>query len=167
MKPLYTPEAMRAFDDYAAARGTPSIVLMENAGRGASDVLVRELLAGTTKKKRVVVIAGRGNNGGDAFVVARRLLVLGGHPEVDCRVHASALGGDALTNAEAFLGLGGEMAMLDEAAMERLERSLRYAHAVVDGLYGTGLSREESVRRGRGRRTRQSGRRRPWHAASG
>ncbi len=142
MKPLYTPEAMRAFDDYAAARGTPSIVLMENAGRGATDVLVRELLDGRPAKKRVVIVAGRGNNGGDAFVVARRLLVLGGHPEVYCGVHASALRGDALTNAEAFLGLGGEIALLDEAAMERLERSLRYAHAVVDGLFGTGLSRD-------------------------
>lgn len=133
---------MRAFDDYAQARGTPSIVLMENAGRGATEVLLREFLGGQPTKKRVVIVAGRGNNGGDAFVLARRLLVLGGHPEVYCRVHASALRGDALTNAEAFLGLGGEMVLLDESATERLERSLRYAHAIVDGLFGTGLSRD-------------------------
>ncbi len=142
LEPLYTPEAMRAFDDYASARGTPSIVLMENAGRGAADVLVRELLGHKPAGRRVVLVAGRGNNGGDAFVVARRLIVLGAHPELYCRVHVSALRGDALTNAEAYLGLGGEMALLDDAGMERLERSLRYAHAVVDGLFGTGLSRD-------------------------
>jgi len=142
MDPLYTPEAMRAFDDYASARGTPSIVLMENAGRGAAAVLVRELLGRKPRGRRVVLVAGRGNNGGDTFVVGRRLLVLGALPELYCKVHVSALRGDALTNAEAYLGLGGEVALLDDAGMERLERSLRYAHAVVDGLYGTGLSRD-------------------------
>lgn len=44
---------------------------MENAGRGAVDVLVRELLGGAPTGKRVVLVAGRGNDGGDAFVAAR------------------------------------------------------------------------------------------------
>lgn len=142
MEPVYTPEAMRAFDEYATARGTPSIVLMENAGRGATEVLVRELLAGVPAGKRVVLVAGRGNNGGDAFVVARRLLVLGAVPEVFCRVPISGLRGDALTNAEAFAGLGGSLTTLDAEGLPRLGLSVANASAVVDGLFGTGLARD-------------------------
>lgn len=142
MEPVYTPEAMRAFDEYATARGTPSIVLMENAGRGATEVLVRELLAGRPSGKRVVLVAGRGNNGGDAFVVARRLLVLGAVPEVFCRIPISGLRGDALTNAEAFAGLGGALTTLDAEGLPRLSEAVASASAVVDGLFGTGLSRD-------------------------
>ncbi len=133
---------MRAFDAYACALGTPSLVLMENAGRGAVDVLVRELLGGAPTGKRVVLVAGRGNNGGDAFVAARRLAVLGALPTVYCRVHVATLAGDALTNAEAFLGIGGQVLLLDEARLEELAVAVAECDAVVDGLFGTGLARE-------------------------
>src|SRR5579871_4793494 len=54
----------RAIEEY----GLPGIVLMENAGRGAADVLVSLGAAGP-----VVVCCGKGNNGGDGFVIARHL----------------------------------------------------------------------------------------------
>lgn len=143
MKPLHTPESMRAFDAFAAARGTPSIVLMENAGRGATEVLVRELLGGSAAHKRVVLCAGRGNNGGDAFVVARRLLVLGAKVSVHTRAPVERLRGDALTAAEAYLGCGGALSYCDDSAeaLSAFERATLDADAVVDGLYGTGLTR--------------------------
>jgi ADP-dependent NAD(P)H-hydrate dehydratase / NAD(P)H-hydrate epimerase len=141
VRPLFTPEAMRAFDAYASARGTPSLLLMENAGRGAYEVLARELLGGAPAGKRVVLAAGRGNNGGDAFVVARRLRVVGADAVVYCRAGVGALTGDALTNAEAFLGLGGQVHLLDERGLEAFARDVADCDAVVDGLFGTGLSR--------------------------
>ena len=40
----------------------PGIVLMENAGRGAAEVLSQTFP--DLQKKRIAVIAGKGNNGG-------------------------------------------------------------------------------------------------------
>ncbi|MFA5168987.1 MAG: NAD(P)H-hydrate epimerase, partial [Candidatus Omnitrophota bacterium] len=66
MQKYITPAAMQRLDRLAQEKyGIPSLVLMENAGRGAAEAVAR-LLKG--KKKRVVCVAGRGNNGGDGFV---------------------------------------------------------------------------------------------------
>lgn len=51
--------------------GIPSIVLMENAGRGVSEVALDML--GDAPRKRVAIFCGTGNNGGDGFVAARYL----------------------------------------------------------------------------------------------
>jgi NAD(P)H-hydrate epimerase len=55
----------RAMDEY----GIPSIVLMENAGRGCAELLMRL----NPEKKTTVILCGPGNNGGDGFVMARHL----------------------------------------------------------------------------------------------
>ena len=62
-------EEVRAVDRRAVAEyKMPSILLMENAGRGAVEVLEAAGMAGP-----VVVCAGKGNNAGDGFVIARHL----------------------------------------------------------------------------------------------
>ncbi len=48
MVPVLSRAQMRAFDAHAIEQcRVPSLVLMENAGRGATDVLVLELLSGS------------------------------------------------------------------------------------------------------------------------
>ncbi len=49
--------------------GVPGIVLMENAGRGCAELLMKL----NPEKKPTVILCGPGNNGGDGFVIARHL----------------------------------------------------------------------------------------------
>src|SRR5262245_32634663 len=64
---------IRDLDRQAVERyGIPSLVLMENAGRGAADTLVSLGIRGP-----VLVCCGKGNNGGDGLVLARHLLLRG------------------------------------------------------------------------------------------
>jgi NAD(P)H-hydrate epimerase len=55
----------RAIEEF----GVPGIVLMENAGRGATELLMRL----NPVRKPVTILCGPGNNGGDGFVMARHL----------------------------------------------------------------------------------------------
>ena len=66
---LLTRDQVRAVDRRAIEDfGVPGVVLMENAGRGAA-----ELLRSLGATGPVVLCCGKGNNGGDGFVMARHL----------------------------------------------------------------------------------------------
>ncbi len=65
MSPTWITRAQaREIDRLAVERGMSSLVLMENAGRGAVDVLEKLGIAGT-----VLICCGPGNNGGDGLQV--------------------------------------------------------------------------------------------------
>ena len=63
-------DEVRELDHRAGGEfGLMPIVLMENAGRGAAELLMKLNEA----RKPVRIICGKGNNGGDGFVMARHL----------------------------------------------------------------------------------------------
>jgi hydroxyethylthiazole kinase-like uncharacterized protein yjeF len=136
---LVTAGEMRELDRRTIEEvGVPSLVLMENAGRGTYQVLRREFpeLAGP-----VTVLAGRGNNGGDGLVVAR-YLAQDGHPvRVFLLARRDEVKGDAAVNLKIAENLGLEIwEILQEAHLaEALPRLARGA-LVVDALLGTGLN---------------------------
>jgi len=73
---LVTAKQMQTIDKSTIESfGIPGQVLMENAGRGAVDMLLKTFPE--IRSSRVSVLAGRGNNGGDAFVMARYLIEKG------------------------------------------------------------------------------------------
>jgi NAD(P)H-hydrate epimerase len=150
MLPLLSAQQMRAYDRHATdVHAVPSLELMENAGRGAAEV-VAELLgvdmkspsaASATAPARVIVVAGAGNNGGDGFVVARRMIGAGVPVKTFLAVPADKLRGDALANHQALVDAGGSIATLvDDTAP--LAQALESASIVVDALFGTGLDRD-------------------------
>ncbi|HVJ90961.1 MAG TPA: NAD(P)H-hydrate dehydratase [Labilithrix sp.] len=143
MIPVLSRAQMRAFDARAIeVSGVPSILLMENAGRGAADVIERELLGGRAKNRRIVVVCGSGNNGGDGFVVARHLLARGGHVIVWLAGAPAKMTPDCRTNHGAFVGLGGTVEIVPLGGpLDGLGAALSEADVIVDALFGTGLDR--------------------------
>lgn len=74
--PVVTAERMRALDRHAVEQlGIPSLVLMENAARGALESMGR--LLGSLDRRSIVILCGKGNNGGDGLAIARLALVAG------------------------------------------------------------------------------------------
>jgi hydroxyethylthiazole kinase-like uncharacterized protein yjeF len=143
MTPVLSRAQMRAFDTHAIAQcSVPGLLLMENAGRGATDVLVRELCDGDARGARPVIVCGAGNNGGDGLVVARHLLVRGASPTLFFAGDADKMAHDARANFEAWRGIGGEVHWLPPGAtLSTLDRALAADQIVVDALFGTGLDR--------------------------
>jgi hydroxyethylthiazole kinase-like uncharacterized protein yjeF len=134
-------DEMRAFDRHAIdVCGVPSVVLMENAGRGATEHLLGAL---ARKPGPVLVVCGPGNNGGDGLVVARLLLTRGHSVQVALVADPARLAEDARTNYVAFTGLGGTVFVVSsEATLPKLSDELARAIVVVDALLGTGLDRD-------------------------
>jgi NAD(P)H-hydrate epimerase len=155
MLSVLSAQQMRAFDRRASDElGVPSIELMENAGRGATEGILR-ILSESEKPSpsaapsvsgepapRVVVVAGAGNNGGDGFVVARSLAA-GASVRVQTflALPAEKLGGDALTNYRALVEVGAAVTQLSDDVAP-LAEALATAQLVVDALFGTGLDRD-------------------------
>ena len=143
MIPVLSRAQMRAFDKHAIeACHVPSLVLMENAGRGAADAIERELLGGRTAGARIVVVCGAGNNGGDGFVVARHMLARGARVEAWLAGDPAKMTPDCRANHDAFAGIGGriETVPLGES-LQTLGDALAEADVAVDALFGTGLDR--------------------------
>src|SRR5690625_1301456 len=66
---VYRKEDIRQIDHRAVEQGFSMYSLMENAGRG----IYQKLIKMVCKKDRIIILAGRGNNGGDGIVLARYL----------------------------------------------------------------------------------------------
>jgi hydroxyethylthiazole kinase-like uncharacterized protein yjeF len=147
MKPVLSRAEARALDTHAIAScSVPSLVLMENAGRGAADVMERELFGGSAKGRRVVVVAGTGNNGGDGFVVARQLMTRGADVSVWRIGDPARMTSDCRSNAAAFEGIGGKLRNARKGeADEELRHELGACDVIVDALFGTGLDRPIGV----------------------
>jgi hydroxyethylthiazole kinase-like uncharacterized protein yjeF len=136
---LFTREESRDVDRAAMDElGIVSLVLMENAGRGAT-VAICEVFGDCLG--RVVLVGGPGQNGGDAWVIARRLTLLGHRPLAVLVGDASRLRGDAQANWVLLSKLGVETLEVSPEHAASIGEHLTDATLVVDGLFGTGLDR--------------------------
>ena len=123
--------------------GIEALLLMENAGRAAAQVVL-EKYPRTGNGTEVLVFAGKGNNAGDAFVLARRFLGL----DLKVRIfHLESEAGYQKSDRDAtyknFIIL-----KKMKAKLIHLERSVDLQEffdsspgpfTIIDGILGTGL----------------------------
>ena len=133
---VLTRAQVRQFDKIAIDQfGIESLVLMENAARGATDVLC-ECAAGNS----AVILCGPGNNGGDGLVMARHLHLRGWKTKVLLLANSEKLSPDSTANLRILSKTGVpilEAALLDDAG---LENELTDFDWTIDAMLGTGAS---------------------------
>ena len=139
--PTLTRDQVRELDRRATAEfGVPSIVLMENAGRGLADRLL-ELSGGRPGGSHVAICCGKGNNAGDGFVLARHLDLRGVPASVLIWGNPAELKGDAATNYQIVARSGVLIEVFRTGHdSQRLGRLLDDASWIVDALLGTGAT---------------------------
>jgi len=136
---IVTAEQMQTLDRKAIETyHIPGIVLMENAGRGATEVLWSTYP--DLPNRRIAILAGKGNNGGDGFVIARYLLNHGISPKVFLLTNPEVLRGDAETNYQIFKRMKGDILPLPSSKdYQKIKKDLERFDLLVDGIFGTGL----------------------------
>ena len=143
MQPVLSREQMQAMDrDTIETLGIPAAVLMEVAGRAVADGVSALAASASPAQASILCLAGTGNNGGDALVAARHLrergysataIVLGDDRDLGPEVRAQWGYAEKLgVSVEAVSGTG---------AIERVRDELSRSRLVVDGVFGTGLTR--------------------------
>jgi len=128
---LYRAAQVRELDRTAIETfSIPGLTLMERAGSAAYSMLCK----GWPEVQIITVICGVGNNGGDGYVLARLALQAGKIVHLLQLGDVSKIKGDALTNYERFIEVGGEV--------QPFETLAEGSDVIVDGIFGTGLERE-------------------------
>lgn len=139
---LLDAASMRELDRRAIEEfGMPGPVLMENAGRGAADLICARW--GSLFPGPVAVFAGKGNNGGDGFVIARHLRNRGWLVQTVTLADPASFSGEAALNLDVLRRSGAPLTFAgDGGALVAALPQLAGSRLVVDALFGTGLSSE-------------------------
>ena len=137
-----TAEQMQELDRKAIETyRIPGIVLMENAGRGATEVISNTFP--DLQKMKIAIVAGKGNNGGDGFVIARYLLNRRISVKVYLLADSKGLRGDAETNFQIFQRMKGEVISVPSSKdYQKVKKELEKFDLLIDAIFGTGLDAE-------------------------
>lgn len=137
-----TVSQSRLIDEIAIREfGMSGLVLMENAGRGASELF----LTRHPQAKSVSIVCGVGNNGGDGFVIARHLHFWERSVNVWVVGDTSKMTSDALQNLEVLKHTSVPIHYLDSQShripaetWNSFLSSLSRSDCIFDCLLGTG-----------------------------
>ena len=124
---LLTTQDMARADSLAEQAGTPTLVLMERAGRAVADAAVKLTSVGAM----ILVVCGPGKNGGDGFVAARVLAGRGYPVSLILLGGRDRLQGDASAMADRWEGPIGQIGDFEPTQ----------ADLIIDALFGAGLTR--------------------------
>lgn len=137
MNPIVTAKEMAALDEYTISiLNIPGVVLMENAGRGITEVAIEML--GPSTPKHVLILCGAGNNGGDGYVVARHLINHGHHVSVYVLSDREKIKGDARTNLTILDHMQHEVHFVKQVP----QTVDPVPDLIIDAMLGTGVQGE-------------------------
>ncbi|MFH1061583.1 MAG: NAD(P)H-hydrate epimerase [Candidatus Omnitrophota bacterium] len=118
----------------------PGLILMENAGLRASDIILG--LLNRRKKKSVFIFCGPGNNGGDGFVVARHLINQGIKVRVFLLAESRKLKGDARKNFQILKAMQAQIIEFSRIPyLKNPVKALQRAGLIIDAVFGIGLNK--------------------------
>lgn len=130
MKYILDRKAMKEADRYTIQKiGIPSLVLMERAALKTVEAMEQENMS----TDHTLVVCGSGNNGGDGFAIARLLFQKGKHVTAVLAGNPDHCTEETKLQMKIYENCGGKI------KREIPEESYT---AVVDALFGIGLSRE-------------------------
>lgn len=138
---VITAEQMQEIDAGAIKGcGIPGLTLMENAGRGCTDVIIAHFSGKPASS--ALVVAGKGNNGGDGHVIARLLHEQGWSVNLILLASSDDVSGDAAVNL-ARLPAGVTLCeCTDSEILAAHNDKFSSCNIIVDAIFGTGLKNE-------------------------
>lgn len=133
-------EDMRIADENSEYLGVPRLLLMENAGRGIVENIIKRK---KVEKSSIIIFSGTGNNGGDGFVAARHLASLGaevhlillGQPE-NIRTPEARQNWKAL---EKMILSVKKTIIRDSSELMEIKDLVQNADILIDAMLGTGI----------------------------
>ncbi len=133
---------MREIDDTVIKDfGLPELSLMESAGHRVAE-FTKEFLNGVNEKS-ICILTGSGNNGGDALTAARYLSNDGARVKIFLSGNKDSRTESFSVQMKVLRAMGIELQQLDsDRAWDRLQVTLRFSDAIIDGILGTGFSGE-------------------------
>lgn len=124
--------------------GMKKVLMMENAGFGVADFIIKKFKNKPISKLKILAICGSGNNGGDAMVTARHLTCLGINLKVIFLGDPSSIKTEeALTNFEIISKMNKTIELIMGSKMDtKIKKKILNADIIIDGIFGTGIKGE-------------------------
>ncbi len=121
--------------------GMRRFLMMENAGHGVADFVVRRFK--NLKNKKIVTVCGTGNNGGDGFVASRHLAGYGAKVTVILLGSPSSLRSEeARLNWSIIEKMDSIELIFGKDLTPHINDRIAYADIILDGIFGTGIKGE-------------------------
>ncbi len=137
---ILTTSQIRLLEENCGRIGLTTDILMENAGKAVAEEVKRVLE--NIEQHPILFLIGPGNNGGDGLVAARLLdnwggkvsvYILGQRPQDDPKLKLVRERGITCVD------------LAEDEGLKRLDELLASADAIVDAIFGTGITRRFST----------------------
>lgn len=121
--------------------GVKKVLMMENAGFGVADFIIKRFKNKQVSKLKILAICGSGNNGGDAMVAARHLTCSGINLKVIFLGETSSIKTEeALTNFQIISTMNKTIELIINSKVDtKIKKQVLNADIIIDGIFGTGI----------------------------
>jgi NAD(P)H-hydrate epimerase len=121
--------------------GMKKVLMMENAGFGVADFIIKRFKNKKLAKLKILAICGSGNNGGDTLVAARHLTCLGINIKVIFLGETSSIKTEeALINFQIISKMKNTIELILNSKLDSIiKKHILNADIIIDGIFGTGI----------------------------